>query len=546
MLVGCLTPVPERLLDGSKQLVGTQLIIPIVLFLCALSARAQQGSLAAAGQRAERRRRQYSVAPYLAVAAIDALLVWLLAAPGDDGELLIGCAAALVTGLVVVRQITAFQDNQRLLARLDHSATHDTLTHLPNRRLFNQRLHEALNLSGSHSVSIALIDLDDFKTVNDTLGHDVGDALLVEVAQRLLGCVRPGDTVARLGGDEFVLILDGVAPTDTNACAERIIGALTAAVRVNGHDLLVRASIGIADGRTGDDPGELLREADIAMYAAKTMGGSGYRRYEPEMAITVTGSADATSALRQAIADEQLFLLYQPIVSLETGEMVGVEALVRWAHPVRGIVSPDEFIPVAERTGLIVDLGRWVLRRACAQLASWTDAVGAAAPALNVNVSARELREPSFADEVTAVIASAGVAPHQLTLEITETAVLELGFSLANVRALQQLGVRIALDDFGTGHSTLTVLQNCPVDQLKLDRSFTQGERPIVAAGVLHLSRGLGLHVVVEGVENAEQADRMRLLGFEHAQGFHFAAPLPPSHIDRLLAAPRALSPAPR
>jgi diguanylate cyclase (GGDEF)-like protein len=397
-----------------------------------------------------------------------------------------------------------------------------------------------LTRPGDQTVSVALIDLNDFKVVNDTLGHETGDVLLIEAARRLSTCVREQDTVARLGGDEFVVVLDGIDRAGADAAAERIVATLTRPVVADGHELRIRASIGIADGRSGDEPSKLLRHADIAMYAAKRSGG-GYLHYEPSMAGTGVDDAHLGAELRKAIADNQFFLLYQPIVALDSGRLTGVEALVRWAHPFRGVLAPAEFLPLAERSGLIVPLGRWIIREACRQIAAWQAEHGETAPAVvNVNVSALELREPDFADDIAAALTETGVAPHQLVLEVTETAVFELGTSVTNLRALRHLGIRIALDDFGTGHSTLTLLQDCPVDELKLDRSFAQvaaTAEPTVAAAVIHLARALGLHVVAEGVETPQQADRLRVLGYEAAQGFYFARPMPAAQISEALAA---------
>ena len=433
--------------------------------------------------------------------------------------------------------------------RLDHGATHDALTQLPNRVLFGQRLNKALTSPGDRPVSVALIDLDDFKEVNDTLGHEVGDLLLIAVAQRLAACVRVEDTVARLGGDEFVVVLDGADPDAADLAADRMIDALRQPVLADGHELPIRASIGIADGRTGDDASELLRHADIAMYAAKNLTGSRYLHYEPGMATGIADHVHVGLELREAIAGEQLFLLYQPIVALDCGRVTGVEALVRWSHPERGTLAPDEFIPAAERTGLIVPLGRWVFREACRQFAAWCDEYGDAAPAmLNINVSARELREPDFAGEVAAALAATGVAPNRLAIEVTETTIFELGVSVTNLQTLRDLGIRIALDDFGTGQSTLTLLQDCPVDELKLDRSFTQAEsngNPTIANAVIHLARALGLHVVAEGVETPQQADQLRSLGYETAQGYYFARPMPADRLGEALRASHPLHPVP-
>jgi diguanylate cyclase (GGDEF)-like protein len=479
------------------------------------------------------RRRPFSFFPYLAVAGVDTLLLIVSFTGGQDQRVVI-VAGVLLTAMVVSRQVLAFRENGHLLEQLDHGATHDALTQLPNRVLFNKRLQTALTTPGDRPVSVALIDLDDFKEVNDTLGHEVGDLLLVAVAQRLAGVMRREDMVARLGGDEFVVVLDGADPAATDLAAERMAAALRPPVLAAGHELRIRASIGLADGRTGDEASVLLRQADIAMYAAKNIPGTAHLHYSGSM--HATDSAD----LRNAIEGDQLFLLYQPIVALDDHRVIGAEALVRWAHPERGMLAPDAFIPIAERTGLIVPLGRWVLRAALRQLAAWT-----AQPILNINISARDLREPDFAAFVAALLTEFGLAGERITLEVTETMTLEPGQSVATLHELRALGVRVSLDDFGTGHSPLTLLHDCPVDEIKLDRSFTQSDltgRATVAASVIQLARSLDLHAVAEGVETPEQAAHLLALGYVAAQGYHFARPMPAAQLGELLHSGTALA----
>jgi diguanylate cyclase len=545
MIVGSASPIGNRFLHDHPYLLISQIVVPLVMFVCVVAGERQRAaggwSSAVAGVGPQ----PFALLPYGAVLAVDALLIQVTwSAPADDERIMVLCAVIL-TVIVVVRQLIAVQDNQRLLASLNHGATHDALTTLPNRVLFNERLQAALDAPDDRRISVALVDLDDFKVVNDTLGHDVGDALLVGVAKRLAGSVRRGDTVARLGGDEFVVVLDDADEADADRTAERIIESLTAPIAAAGHELTVRVSIGIANGRAGDDPSVLLRRADIAMYTAKNIEGSAYTHYELGMTAGGADHGQLGAQLHHGIGDEQFFLLYQPIVALDRGELTGVEALIRWAHPVRGVLAPIDFIPLAERTGLIVPLGRWVIRQACRQMAAWSAEHGTAAPGvMNVNVSACELREPGFAAHVASVLAETGVVPDRLALEITETAALELGESMPNLRALRDVGVRIALDDFGTGHSTLTLLHTCPVDQIKLDRSFTQAApstEPAIAAVVIHLAQALGLHVVAEGVETQQQADRLRRLGYEVAQGYFFARPTAPAAISAAIRRRRPL-----
>ncbi|WP_433604746.1 putative bifunctional diguanylate cyclase/phosphodiesterase [Dactylosporangium sp. CA-139114] len=549
MFAGAFSGVAQRFLLDQPHLSVPQVTVPLVLVCATLGARRQQRTLVEPEAPRAAARRPFSVLPYLAVAAIDSLLLTSIA-DGSSDLGVTAVAAVVLTGLVVWRQVSAFGENTALMERLDFNATHDALTQLPNRALFNQRLAAVLGRGGApRPVSVALVDLDDFKLVNDTLGHRAGDALLVAVSARLAAGVRPGDLVARLGGDEFVVLLDAIDPAEAELVAQRMVAALAEPVLADGHELLVRASIGIADGRTGDDAGELLRLADIAMYAAKHDGGSGYRRYEPGMAGAVAGSAALGAQLRQAIFGGELFLEYQPIVTLDDGRLRGVEALVRWNHPARGPVPPGEFIPVAERTGLIVPLGEWVLREACRQLAAWIAEFGPRAPGVvHVNVSARQLAVAAFTDTVAAALSDFGVPPHRLTVEITESAAVSLGPAVARLEELRRLGVRVSLDDFGTDQSSLTLLRDLPVDELKLDRSFVQrdesGRRGIMPAAVLALARAVGLDIVAEGVELQSQADRLAAMGYRTAQGYHFARPMAPAGIEGLIvegaAAPAA------
>ncbi|MET7421542.1 EAL domain-containing protein [Dactylosporangium sp. NPDC005555] len=530
------------LASGHPHLMVTQVTIPVVC--CLASWAAERERRTTRRPVAARRRRPFSLVPYAAIAAVYVLLI-LETWTGDhaDQKMMV-LGAVTLTALVMVRQVAAFVDNGRLLARLDHGATHDALTQLPNRALFGQRLQEALQQPGP--VSVALIDLDDFKEVNDTLGHEVGDLLLIEVARRLEDRAGAGDTVARLGGDEFVVVMPGAGPSDATLAVQALTDALRVPAVVNGHELPISASIGIADGRTGDDASVLLRRADIAMYAAKRLTGTAFLHYDTAMS-ELGDAGDHPAQLREAITGGRCFLVYQPIVSLEDGRLVGAEALVRWDHPEHGVLPPDTFIPLAERTGLIVPLGRFVLADACRQFAAWDEQYGAAAPAvLNINVSPRELRETDYADFVAGTLTAHGVDPARIVLEITESMALTLGPATAALDRLRALGVRISLDDFGTGSSTLRLLHDCPVDEVKLDRSFTQAPasgRTPVAAAVIQLAQALRLHAVAEGVETQEQAELLRSLGYRSAQGYHFARPVPAAQLTEWMTA-RAPSPA--
>jgi diguanylate cyclase (GGDEF)-like protein len=522
--IGAVGPILRPLLEAiDPHLFPDMVTLPALFFFGSWAAeRQREADYSPRRGVREPRRRSFSALPYVAVAGVDALLLSVaLPADAPDRRVIVVSAVAL-TALVVLRQMTAFIDNGRLLRRLDHSATHDGLTQLPNRVLFHERLLKALNVPGERPVAVALIDLDDFKEVNDTLGHEVGDLLLIAVAQRLDACIRAEDTVARLGGDEFVVVLDGADPEAADLAAQRMIEALRRPVLADGHELPIRASIGIADGHSGDDASLLLRQADIAMYRAKGIHGTAAVHFTPG-----ADHHDLGAELRAAIDGGQLYLAYQPIVALPDRRVLGAEALVRWQHPTHGTMPPESFIPLAERTGLIVPLSQWVLRTAVGQLATWTDAE----LTLSINVSARDLGEPDFAESVAAVLAEFGIAPHRLTLEATS---IDAGESCPSVAALRSMGVRVALDDFGTGPSSLTMLTDCPVDELKLDGSFTQAGSP-AAATVLTLAHSLGMTAVAEGVETPDQATRVQDLGYGSAQGFYFARPLSPEKFSELL-----------
>ncbi|ROP30604.1 putative bifunctional diguanylate cyclase/phosphodiesterase [Couchioplanes caeruleus] len=450
--------------------------------------------------------------------------------------------------LGIVSNCRDVTETVRAHERLSYEASHDVLTGLGNRALFSARLTDAVARAGQQPISIVLVDLDDFKTVNDTLGHAVGDGLLVEVGERMRAHVRPTDTVARLGGDEFAILLEGLGGGDVDRVLERIADALAVPVDISGHLLAVRASYGVVDGRGGDDVGDLLRQADIAMYEAKERGEGGYQRYRPGSEAPGAERRRITAALTAALERDELVLHYQPVVALPEGRLTGVEALVRWNHPERGLLGPGDFIPGAERTGMIVPLGRWVLREACRQAVAWTAELGDQAPGtMSVNASARQLQEASFAVDVAAVLAETGMDPRRLTIEITESTAVGGGATQESLRALRAMGVRLSLDDFGTGASTLSLLANCPVDQIKLDRSFAPVPGPDAIAGaVLQIARAMGVEAVAEGVETSAQAAKLGDLGYVRAQGFHFARPMSPEQIAAAISEPAESLAAPR
>ncbi|MCA2214484.1 putative bifunctional diguanylate cyclase/phosphodiesterase [Jidongwangia harbinensis] len=671
-------PALSTQLAGHPYLDTTVVIAPVACLLLAVAARQETVAARTPVADATRPARRYSLTPYFAVVATDVLLVVAVATDAPD-RLLIAGVAVVLTGLVIVRQVTAFRENDNLVNRLDagmralrdkeqrfralvqnstevvsisspegvisyvspalervlgrsvedlegngytplvhpddapvvaeniahvatrpgntatfqarlghadgswrwmevisanlsdepsvagivsnarditetrqiqdrlsHEATHDALTGLANRTLFAERLHTCLaQARPGHRISIVLVDLDDFKTVNDTLGHAVGDALLMHVADRMRVSVRPTDVVARLGGDEFAILFEDLSETSVDDVLGRIAYALGEPAQIDDHLLTVQASFGVVDAQYGDDAGDLLRQADIAMYDAKERGDGGYQRYEPGMEARGAERSRHATALRAAIAEDQLVLHYQPVVTLPEGRITGVEALLRWQHPTEGLLGPIAFIDAAEQTGLIVPLGRWVLREATRQAAAWLAEYGDMSPSsVSVNASARQLREPNFAAEVAQALRDSGLPAHRLTIEITESTAVGGGATQDTLRRLRSLGVRLSLDDFGTGASTLSLLATCPVDQIKLDRSFAPVPGPdAIANAVVQLARAFGVEAVAEGVETPAQAARLESLGYLRAQGFHFARPMAPEQLSNELMSRLAMRP---
>ncbi|HCE90940.1 MAG TPA: diguanylate cyclase [Acidovorax sp.] len=423
---------------------------------------------------------------------------------------------------------------------IKHLAFYDPLTRLPNRRLLLDRLQQALASStrSRREGALLFIDLDNFKTLNDTLGHDIGDLLLQQVAQRLATCVREGDTVARLGGDEFVVMLEELSPKShelalhARGVGEKILAMLAVPYALAGYQYRSTPSIGIAPF-TGEltSVGELLKQADLAMYQAKTAGRNTLRFFDPDMQAVVTARAGLETDLRAALAQEEFLLHFQPQMH-QSGRCVGVEALVRWAHPQRGMVPPAVFIPLAEETGLILPLGRWVLHTACKLLATWQADPQLAHLTMAVNVSSRQFRHASFVDDVARVLAITGAPAHLLKLELTESLLVEdMETTIATMAALRSHGVGFSLDDFGTGYSSLSYLKRMPLDQLKIDQSFvrdllTDPNDAAIVDTIIGLSRSLGLEVIAEGVETPEQRELLARAGCQLYQGYLFSRPL--------------------
>jgi diguanylate cyclase (GGDEF)-like protein len=431
-----------------------------------------------------------------------------------------------------------------LAYRAGHLALHDTLTGLPNRVLLNERLEHALSRARrSEIVATHILDLDHFKTVNDTLGHPVGDKLLKMVADRLRAMVRESDTIARMGGDEFAIVQVGLSDaSDATALAPRLIEALSEPYEIDGHQVIIGTSIGIAVGPVdGMGPDRLIRNADLALYRAKGEGRGTFRFFEPEMDAQMQARRAMEYDLRKALAAGEFELHYQPVVNLASNEITGFEALIRWRHPEKGTIPPASFIPLAEEIGLIVPVGEWAIREACNTAARWPDDISVA-----VNISPAQLRHPGLVQVVLDALAASGLRAGRLELEITETALLvDSEATLAMLHQLRDLGVRIANDDFGTGYSSLSQLQSFPFDKIKIDRSFVEniadsaGSLNIVRA-VAALANGLGIAATAEGVENNEQLEFVRSEGCTEMQGFLLSKPLPAAEIERLFLAKRA------
>jgi diguanylate cyclase (GGDEF)-like protein/PAS domain S-box-containing protein len=440
------------------------------------------------------------------------------------------------SGFVVnVRDVA---DRRTLQREIAYRAFHDPLTGLPNRALFGQRVAHALADREDGRVAVAFLDLDDFKTVNDSLGHAAGDELLVAVAGRIRNAVRGGDTAARLGGDEFAVLLDPAADlAEATAVGERILAALRQPYRLSGGEVLVRGSLGIALADGEADAGELLRNADMAMYAAKRRGKNCIDSFEPRMRNAAREKLQLRRDLERALrGDDELFLLYQPIVDLGTGELWAFEALLRWLHPERGLVLPDQFLPVAEEDGLMPEIGAWVAAEACRQLAAW-DAEGRHAPAISLNLSGREILQPGLAEAFVAALGVHGIDPARLVLEVTEHGLLhDVEWAARTLGELRRLGVRIAIDDFGQGYSSLGRLQALPIDVLKIDKAFTaEVEGETSGAALVHaivtLAQRLGLVTVAEGIASPEHAEVLRTWRCDLGQGYHLAPPLPPDDV---------------
>jgi len=444
-------------------------------------------------------------------------------------------------------------DKARADQRIEYLATHDSLTNLPNRVMFNQLLHFSIEAARRHDRQLAVmfIDLDRFKIINDSLGHEAGDALLVEIAGRLRSCVRACDVVARLGGDEFVIILEETAEIDAiERIAESLLSVLGQPLQLSGHECHTTASIGIAmypsDGTDGQT---LTKNADIAMYLAKEDGKNGFRFFNKVVKTQSIEGLTLESALRRALERNQLALHYQPKVDMVTGQITGVEALLRWTHPDLGAISPAQFIPLAEETGLIVPIGRWVLNEACAQAMAWQRR-GLRPVSMAVNLSPRQFADERLLRDIDAALAASGLPPVLLQLEVTESMVMRnVSRAARMLEAIHSRGIRLAIDDFGTGYSSLSLMKHFPIDTIKIDRSFVRdlprdSEDRAITQAIISMGKALGMTVVAEGVETIEQQAFLREHVCDEIQGFLFSRPVPPERLaDLLRSAPVLVSP---
>ena len=470
---------------------------------------------------------------------------------GLDGTATFTAMAVLL--LIVLRQVLTLRENLALVRNLEdrveqrtadhkqlqeelaHQAFHDSLTGLANRALFKDRVEHALTRlqRRRRPLAVFFLDLDRFKAINDSFGHASGDALLIAVSRRLRDCVRAEDTVARLGGDEFAVLVENLASeSEVRIVADRVKEAFRDPIEIDGRELAVAASIGIALSEAGAETADdLLRNADLAMYRAKAAGG-GARQYIPEMHAGMIDRLELESDLRQALARQQLYLVYQPIIDLQSGRVSGAEALLRWQHPTRGVVSPADFIPVAESSGMIVPIGEWVLRQACRDARRWDQIPGGEALSVSVNLSGRQLQTSELPSMVPQALLEAGLAPGRLTLEMTESVLIErTDETLALLHELRRMGVRLAIDDFGTGYSSLSYLHRFPVDVVKIDRSFIESltgeaDETSLVGSIIRIGQGMRVTTVAEGIEDAAQLRALERLGCDNGQGYHFARPM--------------------
>jgi diguanylate cyclase (GGDEF)-like protein len=436
-------------------------------------------------------------------------------------------------------------DSRRYQEELEYQANYDTLTGLPNRNLLHDRLKQAVGYARRYQkrLAVVFVDLDNFKLVNDSLGHSAGDKLLITVAGRLKANVRNSDTAARLSGDEFVLILfDQDNEKIINSTMQRILNEVSLPCRLEDHNFYVSCSIGFSlFPDDGEVPEVLLKNADAAMYHAKELGRNNFQPFTPDLVVRATHRLELGGDLRQALERNELYLVYQPYISLQSGAIIGVEALIRWNHTEQGLISPLHFIPIAEETGLISKIGEWVLRSACTQNKAW---LGKGMPPIKVsiNLSARQFVKKDLVQSIAKILVDTGLPPAQLELELTESLIMHNPeYSISALNNLKSLGIGLAVDDFGTGFSSLSYLKRFAIDRLKIDQSFVHDlasdiDSSVIAGAVIHLGHSMGLKVVAEGVETPAQLEFLRGQHCDEIQGYYFSKPLPADEVERVLA----------
>jgi diguanylate cyclase (GGDEF)-like protein/PAS domain S-box-containing protein len=450
----------------------------------------------------------------------------------------------VTTGAVIVFHDVSVA--RAMEAEMSHLAQHDTLTKLPNRTLLQDRLSQAITTAGRNGnrIAVLFLDLDGFKHINDSLGHAIGDRLLQSVAKRLLASVRTSDTVSRIGGDEFVILLSEVAHAgDAGVKAGKILAALNAPLEIDQHNLRVTASIGVTTyPEDGQETAMLIKNADLAMYQAKENGRNNYQFFEKDMNVRALERQSVEENLCFALDRDELVMHYQPKINLRTGEITGVEALIRWQHPERGLIGPLQFISVAEDCGLMLPIGNWVLRESCRQAKAWQDA-GLRPIEMAVNVSSVEFRNEDFLEGVRAILKETGLSPHYLGLELTESVLMQHAeFTVPVLKKLKAMGVRLAIDDFGTGYSSLSYLRQFPIDTLKVDQSFVHGinadtDDATIINAVINMGSNLNHRVIAEGVETVEQVAFLQAHGCDEGQGYYFSRPVPAPQFAKLLEA---------
>jgi diguanylate cyclase (GGDEF)-like protein len=459
---------------------------------------------------------------------------------------LIDISSILMMELELRSDLTLKRQTQEHLL---YSTLHDALTGLPNRSLFTERLRHAMRRAARHPddlFAVLFLDLDRFKDVNDNLGHFAGDELLREVARRLEACIRPEDTVARLSGDEFAILLESITDTsDAGRVAERIEEALSFPINLAGAEVTTSASMGIVtSSMSHDQPEQLLRSADMAMYRAKAAGRARYEMFDRAMHTDALERLRLETDLRRAVEQNEFVLHYQPVVSLRTGRVTGLEALIRWQHPERGLVHPADFIPIAEETGLIVPIGKWVLLEACERIRGWQAAYPRKEPlTMGVNLSVKQFGQPDLIDQIKTAIETTGVAPGSLQLEITESSIIDKGRAAISILSrIRELGPQVYLDDFGTGYSSLSYLHGLPIDAIKIDRAFvssmdTDDKNLRLVRTILTLAEIVGVRAEAEGISTSEQLRELRALNCEQGQGYLFSAPITRDAVEEVLAA---------